>query len=237
VRLSDKEQRHVRTAIRFLRFKVGGWAPLADALGLRADSLVKIVNARGRDVTARLAYNVARLTDVSIDDLLSGALLSPRTCPHCGRAPDESEFVDEETVVDEANRHPKRDADNKRHEEFAEIDFEGPFERGHAVFDDAYGVYLLVGVVEDEPAKLLVVYVGRGHFRRQLAAHASNGRARHFFVKRFPTASKAFREECRLFHKYGAFRYLDNETHPAVPAGSPANTPMCYVRGCRGARD
>jgi hypothetical protein len=35
-----------------------------------------------RDVTARLAYGVARLTDVTIDDLLAGALLSPRTCPH-----------------------------------------------------------------------------------------------------------------------------------------------------------
>jgi len=34
---------------------------------------------------------------VSIDDLLAGALLSPRTCPHCGRPPDD--FVDEETVV------------------------------------------------------------------------------------------------------------------------------------------
>jgi len=51
----------------------------------------------GRDVTARLAYSVARLTDVSIDDLLAGALLSPRTCPHCGRPPDD--FIDEETVV------------------------------------------------------------------------------------------------------------------------------------------
>jgi len=104
VKLTDKEQRHVRTAIRFLRFKVGGWTPLADALGLKVDSLVKVVNARGRDVTARLAYSVARLTDVSIDDLLSGALLSPRTCPHCGRAPDESDFLDEETVVEDKPR-------------------------------------------------------------------------------------------------------------------------------------
>lgn len=103
VKLTEKEQRHVRTAIRFLRFKVGGWQPLADALGMKVDSLVKVVNARGRDVTARLAYSVARLTDVSIDDLLLGALLSPRTCPHCGRAPD-SDFVDEETVVEDRPR-------------------------------------------------------------------------------------------------------------------------------------
>jgi hypothetical protein len=38
----------------------------------------------GRDVTARLAYGVARLTNVSINDLLAGILLSPRTYPYCG---------------------------------------------------------------------------------------------------------------------------------------------------------
>ena len=32
-----------------------------------------------------------------------GALLSPRTCPHCGRAPD---FEDEETVVEDQPREP-----------------------------------------------------------------------------------------------------------------------------------
>jgi hypothetical protein len=39
---------------------------------------------------------------VSIDDLLAGAWLSPRTCPHCGRPPDD--FVDEETVVEDRPR-------------------------------------------------------------------------------------------------------------------------------------
>ena len=48
-----------------------------------------------------MTAQVACLTDVSIDDLLSGALLSPRTYPHCGRAPD---FEDEETVVEDRLR-------------------------------------------------------------------------------------------------------------------------------------
>jgi hypothetical protein len=39
---------------------------------------------------------------VSIDDLLAGTLLSPRTCPHCGRPP--SDFEDEETVVEDRSR-------------------------------------------------------------------------------------------------------------------------------------
>jgi transcriptional regulator with XRE-family HTH domain len=103
VRLTDKEQRHVRTAIRFLRYRVGGWQPLADALGVKADTIGKVLRG-GRSVTASLAYSVARLTDVSIDDLLAGALLSPQTCPYCGRPPDN--FVDEETVVEDQPREP-----------------------------------------------------------------------------------------------------------------------------------
>jgi hypothetical protein len=39
---------------------------------------------------------------VSIDDLLAGALLSPRTCSHCGRPPDN--FADEGTVVEDRPR-------------------------------------------------------------------------------------------------------------------------------------
>ncbi len=92
---------HVRAAIRFLRYKVGDWQPLAAALGMKADSIGKVLRG-SRDVTAKLAYSVAWLTDVSIDDLLASRLLSPRTCPHCGRPP--SDFEDEETVVEDRPR-------------------------------------------------------------------------------------------------------------------------------------
>jgi hypothetical protein len=94
--LTDKEQRHVRTALRFLRLRVGRWKPIAEALKMKSDTLDKVVRAR-RSVTAGLAYSVARLTDVSIDDLLAGVVMSPRTCPHCGHPPED--FEDEETVV------------------------------------------------------------------------------------------------------------------------------------------
>ena len=57
---------------------------------------------REHDVTARLAYSVARLTDVPIDDLLADVLLSSRTCPHCGRPPDD--FASEETVIEDRLR-------------------------------------------------------------------------------------------------------------------------------------
>jgi transcriptional regulator with XRE-family HTH domain len=86
-------------AIRFLRFRVGGWQPLADALGVKADSLSKVLRG-ARDVTARLAYGVARLTDVSIDG--SRARCCHRERARCGRPPDD--FADEETVVEDRPR-------------------------------------------------------------------------------------------------------------------------------------
>ena len=101
MRLTDREQRHVRTAIRYMRFRVGGWTPLAAALHLQDDSLSKVVSGR-RDVTTKLAFGVARLIEGSIDDLLAGRLL-PKACPHCGRHPEE-DFADEETVFEDRPR-------------------------------------------------------------------------------------------------------------------------------------
>jgi hypothetical protein len=62
-----KARLNVRIALRFLRYRVGGWQPLADALRIKADTIGKVLRG-GRDATAKLAYSVARLTDVSIDD-------------------------------------------------------------------------------------------------------------------------------------------------------------------------
>ena len=81
--LTEKEQRFVRIALRFLRFRVGNetdghGAPSVHDLveGVRLDP--KCVDDR------RPAYGIARLTEVTLDELLSGSVLSPRTCPHCG---------------------------------------------------------------------------------------------------------------------------------------------------------
>jgi hypothetical protein len=74
--LNDKQQLAVRTALRFLRFRVGAWAPIAKALRLQGDSLEKIVNAR-RSVTASVALRVAQFADVTFD-LINGRSLSSR---------------------------------------------------------------------------------------------------------------------------------------------------------------
>ena len=60
MRLTDKEQRHVRTALRFLRHRVGGWQPLADALGTKADTIGKVLRGgRGGDGEPRLQRRAA----------------------------------------------------------------------------------------------------------------------------------------------------------------------------------
>jgi hypothetical protein len=88
----------VRTALRFLRLRVGAWKPLAKALRYEWDSIQKVATGL-RAVTPALALRVARFAGVSVDELLTGQGLSARTCPHCGHPPED--FVDEETIVEE----------------------------------------------------------------------------------------------------------------------------------------
>ncbi len=85
--LNEEEQQRVRAALHYLRRCVGGWKPMADALGYRPNSLEKVANSRGRAVTASLAFRVARLVDIGIDDLLGGRY-RPGACPRCGYLPD-----------------------------------------------------------------------------------------------------------------------------------------------------
>jgi hypothetical protein len=54
---------------------------------------------RARDREVRRVGSWQPLVDALRVKVLAGALLSPRTCPHCGRPPDD--FADEETVVEE----------------------------------------------------------------------------------------------------------------------------------------
>jgi hypothetical protein len=88
--LTVKEQRAVRTALRFLRLRVG-------ALRYEWDSIQKVATGK-RAVTPALALRVARFAGIPMDELLAGQWLSARVCPHCGHPPDD--FVDEETAVE-----------------------------------------------------------------------------------------------------------------------------------------
>jgi hypothetical protein len=98
--LDEKEQKHVRTALHYLRHRTGAWLPVADALSFKPDTVEKVANARGRAVTASMALRVARLLGATVDDLLGGRFL-PGACPRCGHMPD---FADEPTTVEDAPR-------------------------------------------------------------------------------------------------------------------------------------
>ncbi len=80
--LTKQEQTNVRTALRFLRSRCGGWKPLAAALHMNPITLGKAI--QGRTVTPNLAFRVARFAGVSFDDLLAGKYPAPGTCPYCG---------------------------------------------------------------------------------------------------------------------------------------------------------
>lgn len=75
--LTADEQKNVRTAVRFLSVRCGGWAVLAKALHAHQTTL-------RRAVSASLAVRVARLAGVGVDDVLGGKYPPAGTCPHCG---------------------------------------------------------------------------------------------------------------------------------------------------------
>jgi hypothetical protein len=80
--LTAQEQTNVRTALHFLRNRCGGWAPLGKALHFKDATLGTV--AGGRPVSPTLAFRVARLGGVTVDDVLAGRFPAPGTCPHCG---------------------------------------------------------------------------------------------------------------------------------------------------------
>jgi hypothetical protein len=80
--LTAIEQTNVRAALRFMRARCGTWAAVSKALKL-GDSTASNV-AAGAAVSPLLAFRVARLAKVGVDDVLAGRFPDPRCCPHCG---------------------------------------------------------------------------------------------------------------------------------------------------------
>jgi hypothetical protein len=103
--------------------------------------------------------------------------------------------------------------------------------------DDEYGVYLLTHEADDDT--VLVVYVGRGIVKDRLLEHLDDKdkEALHFLYKPLDDEDEGFREECRLFHRYGKRPHLYNKSHPQVPVGLPRSYPRCSERGCKGEPD
>ncbi len=84
--LTAKEQAHVRTALKFLRTRCGGWVALARALGFAKMTLTHVAQGR-KAVSASVAFRIARLANVTVDDVLAGRFPNPNACPYCGHSP------------------------------------------------------------------------------------------------------------------------------------------------------
>lgn len=88
--LTPAEQTNVRTALKFLRTRCGSWATLAKVLAFSEPMLTDVANRRAT-VSASMAFRVARLAKVSVDDVIAGRFPAEGTCPHCGHRPTDGE--------------------------------------------------------------------------------------------------------------------------------------------------
>jgi hypothetical protein len=81
--LTETEQENGRRALRWLRFRVGGWKTMAEGLGFKKKTLTNV--SEGQEVSTNLVFRIARMAGVSVEDVISGKWPRPEACPHCGR--------------------------------------------------------------------------------------------------------------------------------------------------------
>jgi plasmid maintenance system antidote protein VapI len=81
--LTAKEQANVRAALRFLRVRAGRLDTFAKALRYERATLRRVL-AGSDGVSPAMAFRVARMASVGVDDVLTGKYPPPGTCPHCG---------------------------------------------------------------------------------------------------------------------------------------------------------
>jgi hypothetical protein len=79
-------QEHVRAAMRFLAVRFGNLGMMAKALRFQRDTLRRVMDGK-QNVSAVMAFRLARTAAVGVDDLLMGRYPVPGMCPHCGRVP------------------------------------------------------------------------------------------------------------------------------------------------------
>lgn len=81
--LTEAERDHVRAALRFLRVRLGGWEPVAQAMGVRRKLLERVLYGE-RNATAGHALRTARAAGVPMEDVLTGKYPKPGACALCG---------------------------------------------------------------------------------------------------------------------------------------------------------
>jgi hypothetical protein len=78
----------VRSALTYLRAKVGTWETLGKSLRFEPCTIIHVAHGR-RAVSPTMAFRIARFAKVSIDGLLAGKFPPHDTCAHCGHGKEE----------------------------------------------------------------------------------------------------------------------------------------------------
>mgnify|MGYP006378822603 CR=1 FL=1 len=120
----------------------------------------------------------------------------------------------------------------------ASLDMLGPFaltdnEVNKRVPENVMGNYAF-GYIDKEDGAFVVCYVGRSDFdlKKEIKQQMRTDRAEgctHFMFSIAKTKKDAFEKECRNYHDFGECDCLNNDIHPAKPAGTEYK---CPVEGC-----
>jgi hypothetical protein len=104
----------------------------------------------------------------------------------------------------------------------------GTFAIGHR---DKAGRFQVQFIGRDDAnlAAALIQAVGRGVGRPGLMGRVFGSKpvANAFKFSYASSAQAAYEKQCRNFHAFGETRSLENEKHPAAPAGSGLKCPVC----------
>lgn len=79
---TPEQEGHVREALRYLRVRCRGLE--AASMALHVDERTLSRTLAGHRVSAVLAVRLAKLLRVGVDDVLTGRIVPPGICPHCG---------------------------------------------------------------------------------------------------------------------------------------------------------
>ena len=92
------------------------------------------------------------------------------------------------------------------------------------------GAYALGYVKSD--GTFVVLYVGRSDDDLNGRLHKWVGERKkytHFKAAYYSSPKAAFEKECHLYHDFGGEKSLDNEVHPARPANTNWECPVCTI--------
>lgn len=81
--LTPDEARHLRVALRNIRWAYGSWACVSEVMGVEMETLTKFVSRKSHG-SPGIALRAAQAAGMHVEALLSGTLTAVGRCPTCG---------------------------------------------------------------------------------------------------------------------------------------------------------